>query len=259
MYTIDGSRRRWVWPSCPHPLNLHRIVNPSLTLEPVTRAATRLGHRTLSAAIVEQLRQDILGGRHPAGAQLRQDALAASFGVSRIPVREALFQLEAEGLVRIEPHKGAVVAGFSREEIDDVFDLRVLLEPRLLADSVPRLSAADHAEIEQIDAEFAQAIEAHDVARWGELNARLHLGLYRRARQPRTLAIVTSLLQASDRLTRLQMNRTTAMGRAQREHKRLLGLCRRGRVAEACEHLALHVQAVRKDLHRILPSARSLA
>ena len=83
----------------------------------------RLGHRTLSAAIVEQLRRDILDGTYAAGEQLRQDALAASFQVSRIPVREALFQLEAEGLLRIEPHKGAIVSAFSLEEIDDVFDL----------------------------------------------------------------------------------------------------------------------------------------
>jgi DNA-binding GntR family transcriptional regulator len=78
----------------------------------------RLGHRTLSAAIVEQLRRDILDGTYAAGDQLRQDALAASFEVSRIPVREALFQLEAEGLVLIEPHKGAIVSAFSLEEID---------------------------------------------------------------------------------------------------------------------------------------------
>ena len=83
----------------------------------------RLPHRTLSSAIVEQLRRAILDGTHAAGTQLRQDALAAAYQVSRIPVREALFQLEAEGLVRIEPHKGAIVAAFSLEEIDDVFQV----------------------------------------------------------------------------------------------------------------------------------------
>jgi DNA-binding GntR family transcriptional regulator len=57
-----------------------------------------LKHRTLSAMIADQLRQSILDGTHPAGAQLRQDALGEAYGVSRIPVREALFQLEAEGL-----------------------------------------------------------------------------------------------------------------------------------------------------------------
>lgn len=214
-----------------------------------------LTHRTLSSAIVEQLRRGILDGSYPAGSQLRQDALAADFGVSRIPVREALFQLDAEGLVRIEPHKGAVVAQFSRDEIDDVFDLRVLLEPRLLASSVPRLTAADHAQIAELDAAFAAAIERQDVAQWGELNARFHLSLYRHARQPRTLVIVGSLLQASDRLTRIQMARPAAMSRAGREHRKLVALCKSGKVDEACRYLAAHVEAVRKDLLRLLPTA----
>ena len=213
---------------------------------------TRLGHRTLSAAIVEQLRRDILDGTYAAGDQLRQDALAASFEVSRIPVREALFQLEAEGLVLIEPHKGAIVSAFSLEEIDDVFDLRVLLEPRLLAQSAPQLTAQDFAEASALDAEFARAIAAQDVAQWGQLNARLHLALYRHAPQPRTLAIVTSLLQTSDRFTRLQMNRAPAMSRAESEHRKLLRLCQQGRVPQACDHLEAHIEKVRQDLHALL-------
>jgi DNA-binding GntR family transcriptional regulator len=216
---------------------------------------TRLGHRTLSAAIVEQLRRDILDGTYAAGDQLRQDALAASFEVSRIPVREALFQLEAEGLVLIEPHKGAIVSAFSLEEIDDVFDLRVLLEPRLLAQSAPLLAAQDFAEASALDAEFARAIAAQDVAQWGQLNARLHLALYRHARQPRTLAIVTSLLQTSDRFTRLQMNRAPALARAESEHRKLLRLCQQRKVAEACDHLVAHIEKVRQDLHALLRRA----
>jgi DNA-binding GntR family transcriptional regulator len=212
----------------------------------------RLGHRTLSAAIVEQLRSDILDGTYAAGDQLRQDALAASFQVSRIPVREALFQLEAEGLVLIEPHKGAIVSAFSLEEIDDVFDLRVLLEPRMLAQSVPRLTAHDFAEVSKLDAEFAGAIAAQDVAQWGQLNARYHLALYRHARQPRTLAIVTSLLQTSDRFTRLQMNRAPALARAESEHRKLLRLCQEGKVAQACDYLVAHIEKVRRDLHALL-------
>lgn len=213
----------------------------------------RLVHRTLSAAIVEQLRQGILSGAFAAGSQLRQDALATEFGVSRIPVREALFQLEAEGLVHIEPHKGAIVSGFALDEIDDVFDLRVMLEPRLLQRSVPLLTSSDHQRIDALGDAFADALARHDVARWGELNAQFHLALYCAAGLPRTLSVVTSLLQASDRYTRVQLTRASALARAQREHRKLLLLCREGRLAEACDHLVAHVEAVRRDLHRLLP------
>jgi DNA-binding GntR family transcriptional regulator len=212
----------------------------------------RLGHRTLSAAIVEQLRRDILDGTYAAGHQLRQDALAAHYQVSRIPVREALFQLEAEGLVLIQPHKGALVSSFSREEIDDVFDLRVMLEPRLLARSVPRLGADDFAAIAALEAAFEKAVEEQDLSQWGSLNARFHLALYRQAQLPRTLSVVTALLHSSERFTRLQLTRSAAMGRARTEHRRLLRLCREGQLEASCECMVAHIEKVRHDLHRLL-------
>jgi DNA-binding GntR family transcriptional regulator len=221
--------------------------------------STRLPHRTLASAIVEQLRNDILAGAYAAGTQLRQDALAEVFGVSRIPVREALFQLEAEGLVHIEPHKGAVVAAFSLDEIDDVFDLRAMLEPRLLRDSVPRLTPGDFEALTALDIAFGRAVATQEIGQWGELNARLHLGLYQHAQRPKTLAVVTSLLQTSDRYTRLQMNRTPAMVRAGREHRQLLTLCRTGKVEKACEHLVEHIEAVRRDLHLLLRHQQAAA
>ena len=126
--------------------------------------------RTLAGIVVDRLREQILSNAYPAGTQLRQDALAASFGVSRIPVREALIQLEAEGLVRMVPHKGAVVTELSREEVNDVFDLRVLLETRLFRDSIGRLDKADFKVIDAIQARFETAIRERDPARWGVLN-----------------------------------------------------------------------------------------
>jgi DNA-binding GntR family transcriptional regulator len=211
-----------------------------------------LQHRTLSAAIAEQLRQAILAGDFAAGVQLRQDALAAQFGVSRIPLREALFQLEAEGLIHIEAHKGAVVLGFARDEIDDVFELRLLLEPRLLERSIARMTAADYEEVARLDAAFDIAIAQKDIARWGQLNAQLHMSLYRHAELPRTLAVVGALLQSSDRYTRLQLNRDTALTRAQREHRKLIALCRAGEASNACAYLVSHIDSVRKDIHRLL-------
>lgn len=217
---------------------------------------TSLKHRTLSAAIAAQLRQSILDGTHPAGTQLRQDALADHYGVSRIPLREALFQLEAEGLVRIVPHKGAIVSELSLDEINDVFDLRALLEPRLLAASIPLFTDPDFAKLETIEAEFEQAIASHDISRWGALNADLHMALYARAPQPRTLSIVAGLLQTSDRYTRVQLLRAAAMERAKAEHTALIKLCRDGALNEACTYLKAHIEAVRADLVDVIRFAK---
>jgi DNA-binding GntR family transcriptional regulator len=211
-----------------------------------------LKHRTLSSAIADRLRQDILGGALLSGQQLRQDALAAAYEVSRIPVREALFQLEAEGLVRIEPHKGAVVTSLSLEEVNDVFDLRVLLEPRLFARSIPALEDGDLQRIDAIQAQFSDAIAVRDTRQWGTLNAELHSALYARAGLPRTASIVVGLLQTSDRYTRVQLSTPSAMKRAEKEHAELIRLSRKRDVEKACALLKRHIETVRKDLLQIL-------
>jgi DNA-binding GntR family transcriptional regulator len=213
---------------------------------------TMLKNRTLSAAIVDRLRGAILGGEHAAGTQLRQDALATAFGVSRIPVREALFQLEAEGLVQMLPHKGAVVTALSMAEIDDVFDLRALLEPRLLENSIPRLSDAQFAALDAIQAAFDGIVDSGDVTRSGTLNAEFHMALYAAAELPRTSAVVSALLQTSDRYTRLQLASTRGLAKAGREHRELLALCRKRDVPAARRLLVAHIEAVRADLGAVV-------
>ncbi|UGV28224.1 GntR family transcriptional regulator [Rhodopseudomonas boonkerdii] len=211
-----------------------------------------LKHRTLSAMITDQLRQAILDGTYPAGSQLRQDALGETYGVSRIPVREALFQLEAEGLVRIVPQKGAIVSELSLDEINDVFDLRVLLEPRMLAQSAPHFRADDFAVLDGIQKRFEATIAAGNRSEWGQINAEFHMAMYVNARQPRTQSIVMALLQTSDRYTRMQLSTVAAMGIAEREHAELIALCRDGKIEEACGFLEQHIEAVRSDLLRVV-------
>jgi DNA-binding GntR family transcriptional regulator len=209
-------------------------------------------HRTMSAAIVAQLRDDVLAGAYASGVQLKQDALATLFGVSRIPIREALLQLEAEGLVQIVPHKGAVVTGLSQAEVDDVFELRGLLEVRLLRRSILLLDHEDFAGIDRVQCDFSDAIQAGDKGRWGALNAELHMALYRRANLPRTFGLVANLLTASERYTRIQLATKTAWQRAQAEHGELIDLCRAHQIEQACDLLQTHIATVHADLSAIL-------
>lgn len=200
-----------------------------------------LGHRTMAVAAADELRRRILEGEFPGGYQLRQDALANDLGVSRIPIREALVQLESEGLVKIVAHRGAVVSELSVDEIEELFALRALLEPRLLRLSVPHLTAEDFAALDRILAEYGAEMDSHDASRWGELNSALHMRLYERANQPRTAGIVASLLQGTDRYTRMQLAFTDGRPRAQEEHTKLVALCREGRIDEAADVLAAHI------------------
>jgi DNA-binding GntR family transcriptional regulator len=201
-----------------------------------------LRHKTVAAAVADELRQRILNGEFSPGTQLRQDALAIEFGISRIPVREALLQLEASGLIKIVPHRGAVVSGFSLEEIEDVFQLRIQLEPSLLILSAHHFTKADYKELHGIKDEYSLALQSGLVQQWGELNQRFHIGLLRHAGRPRSMGIVAGLLQDCDRPTRLQLSVSGDVARAEVEHSTILNLCEAGEIVSAANLLRSHIE-----------------
>ncbi|WP_322093886.1 GntR family transcriptional regulator [Paraburkholderia bannensis] len=212
-----------------------------------------LGFATRAEAATDELRRRILSGELAEGFQLKQDLLAEEFGISRIPIREALVQLESEGLVTIVPHKGAIVSELSTEDIGELFTLRATLEPHLLRRSAPRLKDEDFARLDEILGEFAAEMKSGSPQRWGELNAELHSTLLSRADRPRTLAIVESLLSQTDRYTRVQLSiNAEGMERAQREHTELVDLCRRGEARQASTLLKRHIEHVGEELDNLV-------
>jgi DNA-binding GntR family transcriptional regulator len=211
-------------------------------MEPKTeRGGKDLRHKTMSIAAAEHLRLRIINGDFPAGSALRQDALAEELGISRIPLREALMQLEAQGLVRIVPHKGAIVAELSSDEVEELFELRALLEPMLLKRSASRLLRSDYRALRQLVVGFRKARKNGDLSRWGRLNTEFHLVLYQHANRSRALSIVSNLLQDTDRHTRLQLSFVGAMARAEEEHAQIVELCEKDKVDEACMLLHDHI------------------
>lgn len=211
---------------------------------PGRRVPDRLRHKTVAAAVADSLRQRILTGELRPGVQLRQDALAEEFGISRIPIREALLQLEAVNLVKIVPHRGAMVSGLSLEEVEDIFRLRVLLEPQLLALSAPRLTDEDFLDLNNVLKAYGEALSSGEILVWGELNRRFHFDLLRHADRPRSLTIVSGLLQDCDRPTRLQLSASGDLNRAQQEHTQILALCESRKIDAAAAALRNHIETV---------------
>jgi DNA-binding GntR family transcriptional regulator len=191
--------------------------------------------------VADEIRKRILDGRYEGGMQLRQDSLAEEFGVSRIPVREALVQLEAEGLLKIHVHKGAVVTEFSPESVEELFVFRSLLEPYLLDKSARRLSAADFVQLDAMLKEYSEEMRSMKVGRWGELNCEFHSLLYRHADSPRIEATVQQLLQNTDRFTRMQLFYTDGREQAEHDHAQIVLFCRERDYGAACEELRKHI------------------
>jgi DNA-binding GntR family transcriptional regulator len=216
--------------------------------------------QSLTSAVADRLRDQIIRGEIPEGTQLRQDAIASQYHVSRIPVREALRQLDAEGLISIVPNRGAVVPALSPNDIEEIFSIRALLEPEVLKLSIPRLTEDDFSQAEAVLRKYVSELRREDhVSTWGRLNWQFHSILYSRAEQPRFMAIIRNVNNSGERYTRLQLYLTHGTKRANEEHRQILELCRQRDVAAACKLLRLHIQDAGESLEQAVAQKRTAA
>lgn len=202
-------------------------------LQLVEAAAPRF--RTATEYVEATLRQAILSGTIAPGTPLRQEELAATFKVSRMPIREALRQLEAQALVDFEPHRGAVVVQITWLDAMDNYAIRAALEPQALRHSIPNLTEDDFVIAEEILAEIDQE---QDPGRMGELNRRFHMTLYSQAGLPRLIALTEQHLATADRYLRFHLAAVGDMG--QDEHREMLAACRARDESRAVAALSRH-------------------
>ncbi|MFW9270400.1 GntR family transcriptional regulator [Pseudomonas sp. NR3] len=179
------------------------------------------------AIIESSLREAILDGRLPSGTALRQQELADLFGVSRMPVREALRQLEAQSLLNVVQHKGAVVAPLITSNAVETYALRSVLEAFALRLSIPLLDDNDLA----MAAEYIEQLEGQvDHAQIAKLNRLFHMSLYHKAPNAKLLDLIEHELNEEERFLRF--------------HLSAMGL---GKLTQ-CDHRAILAAAVAKDI-----------
>lgn len=203
-------------PSLPKP----RQVSEAREILPIPR-------QSLAAAVLERLREQILNGELREGEQLRQDAIATEFQISRIPVREALSHLAAEGLITIVANRGAVVSSLAPEEIEQLFETRAVLECYMLRCAIPNLTEADFQKAEGILESFEESLEQDsETKNWGAWNWTFHSTLYVPANRPTMLSFIKTLNNNCDRYTRLHLLFTRDLHQAGEAHRELLRACR---------------------------------
>jgi len=214
--------------------------------------------QSLTSAVADKLRDQIIRGEIPEGAQLRQDAIATQYHVSRIPVREALRQLDAEGLIAIVPNRGAIVPALSPDDVEELFSIRALLEPEVLKLSIPHLTEQDFSEAAAILRKYVSELRREDhVSAWGRLNWQFHSILYSRAVLPRFMAVIRNVNNSGERYTRLQLYLTHGIKRANEEHHKILELCRNRDVSAACTLLRDHILHAGQSLKEVLQQRRT--
>lgn len=150
--------------------------------------------QTAHEYVREVLRRAILNGELETGSRLVQAEIAATLEVSTTPVREALRDLASEGLIRFDPHRGAVVAELSGEELREIYEIRQILEPHAMRQAVPALGEST---LEQLRKLQARMTEARHSASFVDLNRTFHMMIYEAASSPRLVAIIRSLEDAA--------------------------------------------------------------
>lgn len=203
--------------------------------------------RTLSERVFEVVRERIVDGSLPTGLPIRQDALAAELGVSKIPLREALARLEQEGLLSSHANRGYFVRPMSMEEVDEIYALRLAIEP----------AAAAYAAANADDAARAaavQAFEALDNAAHSKLaevavcNREFHVALVRPGGRLLTTQLVERLSVIAERYVVAHLEPAGRESRAHKEHRMLLDAFLAGDGDKLDALLRQHIQATLDDL-----------
>lgn len=205
---------------------------------------------TASDVITRHLREAIVAGHFAEDEPIRQDDIARQFNVSKIPVREALKRLEAEGLVVFQRNRGALVTRLSEPELAQMFEVRVLLEAEAIRLAVPNMTEETFSRAERICAAF---LDEDDIGRWAELNWQLHACLYEPAGRPFMLNLIRSIHDKLERYLRLQMSLSAGKARADQEHREILQACRNGDAKGAARLIQSHIEGVCQTLYEHLP------
>lgn len=213
----------------------------------------RIERITTSTEVARVLRRRILGGRYNDDQFIRQELIAQELGVSRIPVREALAQLESEGLVIRVKYRGALVPKLSIEEIEEIYEMRAMLEPYLLRHSIANITTDQIAHLRNI---VEKSRKTSQTAEWAGLNVDFHRSLFEVARKPLALQTLDNLLTRADRYLKMQnLNSTTTKEESDEQHARILDLVEARDIDGALQALREHIGWNAADVRQSLPFA----
>lgn len=213
--------------------------------------APPLESRTLREQVADHLRDEILSNRLAPGVELGEVALARSLGISRGPLREALGQLAAEGLVTIVPRRGAVVRRFTRQEFIDAYEVREALESLAIKLAVPRLSAGDRAELHEMCAQMEQAAADEDTDRFFEINRRFHAALVGASGNQKLQEIHAQLTAQMAGLMKQSVQLRGGTEQSAAEHRRILDAVDAGDPELAARLLEEHIEVPQRALRSL--------
>ena len=209
---------------------------------------------TSAVRVYEDLRAAIIGGEYAPGERLRAEALAARFGTSRTPVREALVLLEGDGLVELEPRRGAVVRAFDADDLVDLYEVRAVLEARAASLAAGRVAADDLAALEAacLRAEALTGADAAAVDGLIAANEDFHRVIIDATGSPRLIAALRTVAGIPRPFKTVFWNAAAERERSLVAHREILAGLRAGSAERAESAMRLHVLNARDFLIEVM-------
>lgn len=213
---------------------------------------------TAQESVLKSLRKMLASGRLKPGQQIIQDALASRLNVSRVPVREALKVLQAEGRVVHDPHRGYFVSTLNIDDLEEIYQLRAMLEDEALRVGVPKATTKDVALIKTFHEEGLTASAKSDVTQMAIHNRKFHMAIYRLCGQERLIAMIENLWDSLDAYRFLFLNDSGNRNRTNDDHARMIQAVKQKDVKEALKIQASHrnhaLIAIRQQLSTCIES-----
>lgn len=208
-----------------------------------------LDFETIPTKVCRVIRQAILNGELQPGQRLVQDELANSIGVSRMPIREAFKQLETEGLIIIEPHKGAFVRTFSIDEVQEIYYLRSIFEKEAVKDSVENMNDSVISRLEELVEKMEKTSNIEDFVK---INIQFHSELMSCCQMNKLKSFIENLWSGFPQHTPYLL--PNQIGTSNSEHREILKAVKENDSLKAGDLISQHISRVGKGLIPIIDS-----
>jgi DNA-binding GntR family transcriptional regulator len=202
------------------------------------RRTDALDRKTASHSVASQLRAEIQRGELKADTRLRQGEVARRFGVSTTPVREAFALLQAQGLVRVDPHKGAIVFHPTVEDLRHLYEIREALEVLAIEKAIGNFTTETLNELQDI---LDKMRVTKDEQEWLDLNNRFHVEVYEPAQRPRLSALIADLRDSATSYIHMLLASEPTHTRPDHEHQEILEASKAGDLRRAKKAVRAHM------------------
>ena len=207
---------------------------------------------TAQEAVLRELRRSIMAREIKPGDRVGQGEVAERLGVSRVPVREALKVLEAEGQVTYRPHRGFTVTELSIAELKELYLMRRLLESEAVRQAMPNVDGELLGRLWDLLEETERVCAAGNFLGVTECDREFHMALFERSRLPRLIQSIRVLWQNTASYRSVFLNDPASRRRARKEHRAIVEACERGDAEGAVSALDIHRDNAMADLAAVL-------